>query len=476
MRKKIGFIFGPIFFCMFLMIPPPEGMDPLGMKALAIAILMATFWVTEAISIFATSFLPLALYPLLGILDSRQLAESYGHHIVILIIGAFFVAKAIETNNLHKRIALFTIKLIGTSRNSIIFSFMIATGFLSMWTSNNSTTLMMLPIGLAIIYRERDLGADITGFGPALMLGIAYSASIGGTGTLVGTPPNLIFVSTVQEIFPESQPILFTEWLKIGIPFVIMFLPISCFYLVKVFRVSGSLYGDSNVINMEYEKLGRMSLAEKKVSIILLFYALGFIFRNHWSEFLGVSGYVKDSTVAVLSSIVLFSMTNGKKNKSGKKIRLLEWEDAKTIPWGIGMLIGGGLAIASSFKASGLILWIGNNLHLGGISFFVVLLLIITFMVFLTEINSNAASTAIFLPILAGVSKAGGYHPFLLMIPATIAASCAFMLPSGTGPNASILASGQLKIPQMAKAGLGLNLIAILLILILTYTIIMPSI
>lgn len=475
MRKKLGLILGPVIFIFFLLIPAPEGMNPLGMRAVAVAFLMAIFWVTEAISIFATSFLPLALYPLLGILDSKQLAASYGHHIVILILGAFFVAKAIESNNLHKRIALFTIKLIGTSRSSIIFSFMIATGFLSMWTSNNSTTLMMLPIGLAIIYRERDLGADISGFAPALMLGIAYSASIGGTGTLVGTPPNLIFVSTVQEIFPESPPILFTDWLKIGIPFVIVFLPIACLYLVKIFKVSGSLYGDSNVIDMEYNKLGLMSSAEKKVTVIVLFYALGFIFRNQWSEFIGVGNYVKDSTVAILAAVILFSFPSGKQNEIGKKLRLLEWEDAKTIPWGIGMLIGGGLAIASSFKASGLIFWIGNNLNLEGIPSLIILFLIVTFMVFLTEINSNAASTAIFLPILAGISKAGGYHPFLLMVPATIAASCAFMLPSGTGPNASILASGQLKIPQMAKAGFGLNLIAILLIIILTYTVIMPS-
>lgn len=475
-RKKIGLTVGPGVFILFLLIPAPEGMNPLGMKAIAVALLMAIFWVTEAISIFATSFLPLALYPFLGILNSKQLASSYGHHIVILILGAFFVAKAIETNNLHKRIALFTIKLIGTSRSSIIFSFMIATGFLSMWTSNNSTTLMMLPIGIAILNREKDLGSDISGFAPALMLGIAYSASIGGTGTLVGTPPNLILVSTVQEIFPESQPILFTEWLKIGIPFVIVFIPIACLYLVKLFGIGGKLYGDSNLIQIEYQKLGLMSSAEKKVTLVIIFYALGFIFRNQWSEFIGVSNYVKDSTVAILASIVLFSLPNGKQNDIGKKLRLLEWEDAKTIPWGVGMLIGGGLAIASSFKVSGLIVWIGDNLELENIPFFMILFLIVTFMVFLTEINSNAASTAIFLPILAGISKAGGYHPFLLMVPATIAASCAFMLPSGTGPNASILASGQLKIPQMAKAGFGLNFIAILLILCLTYIVIMPSI
>ena len=468
-RKKIGFILGFFCFIFFMVAPAPNGMNPLGMKALAISSLMAILWVTEAISIFATSFLPIALFPLLGILDSKQLASSYGHHIVILIIGAFFVAKAIESNNLHKRIALSTIKMIGTNRTSIMLSFMIATGFLSMWTSNNSTTLMMLPIGLAIINREKKLGADVSGFAPALMLAIAYSASIGGTGTLVGTPPNLVFVSTAQELFPEFEPILFTEWLKIGIPFVCLFLPISWIYLVRFFNIKGNLQGDKNIIYQEYDNLGDMSSAEKKVAVIIVFYALGFIFRNWWSEFLGVSGFVKDSTVAVLAAIILFALPNGKTNKKGKQVRLLEWEDAKTIPWGIGMLIGGGLAIASSFKSSGLIEWVGAAIDLEGVSIFLILIFVVTFMIFLTEVNSNTATTAIFLPVLAGISIAGDFHPYQLMIPATFAASCAFMLPSGTGPNASVLASGHLKIPQMARVGFGLNILAILLIVTLFY-------
>ena len=217
-----------------------------------------------------------------------------------------------------------------------------------------------------------------------------------------------------------------------------------------------------------------MSPAEKKVAVIVLFYALGFIFRSWWSELLGVSGFVKDSTVAVITALLLFSLSSGKKNKKGEVLRLLEWSDAKTIPWGIGMLIGGGLAIASSFKSSGLINWIGDTINLEGIPILVIIILVVTVMVFLTEINSNTATTAIFLPVLAGVSQAGNFHPYLLMIPATIAASCAFMLPSGTGPNASILASGQLTIPQMARAGFGLNLLSILFITLLTYFIIVP--
>lgn len=473
-KQKIGLFTGLGVFIVLISLPVPEGMNPLAMKAAAVSALMAIFWVTEAISIFATSVIPIALFPVLGVLDAKQIALSYGHHIVLLILGAFFVAKAIEANNLHKRIALSTIRLIGMSRPKIMLSFMIATGFLSMWTSNNSTTLMMLPIGLAIVAREKKMGADVTRFAPALMLCIAYSASIGGTGTLVGTPPNLVFVSTVQELFPDSQAVLFSDWLKIGIPFVILFLPMAWIYLVKYFGVSGNLEGSSYIIEKEYQDMGPMSVAEKKVSVIVLFYALGFIFRNSWSSFLGVEGFTKDSTVAFIAALILFTLPSGRLNNQGKETRLLEWEDAKTVPWGIAVLIGGGLAIASSFKSSGLVRWIGESLDLTGISIFVIVLIVVTAMVFLTEINSNTATTAIFLPVLAGMSKAGGFHPFLLMIPATFAASCAFMLPSGTGPNASILASGQLSIPQMARAGLGLNVLSIVVILLTLYLIIIP--
>ena len=473
-KQMIGFGLGLSSFLFLISIEPPNDMNPLAMRAAAVSIMMAVFWVTEAISIFATSFLPIVLFPLLGVLDSKQIAASYGHHIVLLILGAFFVAKAIETNHLHKRIALATIKSIGTSRPKVMLSFMIATGFLSMWTSNNSTTLMMLPIGLAIISREKELGADTKRFAPALMLSIAYSASIGGTGTLVGTPPNLVFVSTAQELLTNSPDILFTDWLKIGIPFVVLFLPIAWIYIVKFFNVSGDLQGSSNVIQKEYTDLGEMSLAEKKVLIVVLLYAFGFIFRDNWSSFLGVSGFVKDSTVAFFAAIALFSLSSGRTNKDGEVERLLEWKDAQHIPWAIGMLIGGGLAIASAFKSSGLVEWIGENLILNDIPISFIVIAVVAAMVFLTEINSNTATTAVFLPVLAGVSDAGNFHPFLLMVPATIAASCAFMLPSGTGPNASVLASGQLKIPQMARAGFGLNLIAIFFIFILFYFILFP--
>ena len=283
LKQKIGFISGCLIFTILIISDPPEGMDPLAMRALAVSIMMAIFWITEAISIFATSFLPIALFPILGVLNPKQIAESYAHHIVLLILGAFFVAKAIETNNLHKRIALATIKSIGTSRAKVMLSFMVATAFLSMWTSNNSTTLMMLPIGLAILRREEQLGANISLFAPALMLSIAYSASIGGTGTLVGTPPNLVFVSTAQELLPSYPTVLFNDWLKIGIPFVLFFLPMSWIYLVKYFDISGDLQGSKKIIQNEYQELGSISKAEKKVLIIVVLYALGFIFRKQWT-------------------------------------------------------------------------------------------------------------------------------------------------------------------------------------------------
>ena len=483
-RQKIGIVLGLFVFVIMLLLPVPEGMNPQAMRAAAVAMLMAVFWVTEAIPIFATSFIPVALFPIFGVLNANHIAASYGHHIVLLILGAFFVAKAIETNNLHKRIALATIRLIGTSRKRIILSFMISTAFLSMWTSNNSTTLMMLPIGLAIIQREKALGSKDLAFGSALMLSIAYSASIGGTGTLVGTPPNLLFVSTMQEIFPDSPDIVFTDWLKIGLPFVVVFLPIAWFYIIKYFKVEGGLHGSDEIIENEYRDLGPMSVAEKRVLVICVFYALGFVFRRDmqigeltipgWSDILGVQAFVKDATVAFIATLLLFLLPNGSANEDSNHNKLLEWEDAKTIPWGIAMLIGGGLAIAAAFRESELIAWIGSNLDLSGVSVFLVLLLVVSGMVFLTEINSNTATTAVFLPVLAGISQAGDFHPYLLMIPATIAASCAFMLPSGTGPNASILASGQVTIPEMAKCGFGLNILAIIVIMSLLYFIIMP--
>ena len=474
LRQRIGLVLGVFIFAMLMLSPVPENMNPLAMRAAAVSLLMAVFWVTEAISIFATSFIPIALFPLLGVLDAKQIASSYGHHIVLLILGAFFVAKAIESNNLHKRIALTTIRAVGTSRSKIMLSFMIATGILSMWTSNNSTTLMMLPIGMAILYREHDMGADISKFAPALMLCIAYSASIGGTGTLVGTPPNLLFVSTIEEIFPNAPLMLFTDWLKIGIPFVIVFLPVAWVYLIKYFDISGNLKGSDDIIEKEYKDLGPMSEGEKKVAIIILFYALGFIFRNSWSTFLGVNHFVKDSTVAFIASTFLFLIPSGQKNDKGEEKKLLNWEDAKEIPWGIGIMIGGGLAIATSFKSSGLISWVAESIDLTGVPILIIVFSVVTLMVFLTEINSNTASTAIFLPLLAGLSKAGGFHPYLVMIPATIAASCAFMLPSGTGPNASVLASGHLTIPQMTKVGFGLNLLVIFFIVVLLYFITLP--
>jgi len=483
-RQKIGIVLGLFVFVIMLLLPVPEGMNPQAMRAAAVAMLMAVFWVTEAIPIFATSFIPVALFPIFGVLNANHIAASYGHHIVLLILGAFFVAKAIETNNLHKRIALATIRLIGTSRKRIILSFMISTAFLSMWTSNNSTTLMMLPIGLAIIQREKALGSKDLAFGSALMLSIAYSASIGGTGTLVGTPPNLLFVSTMKEIFPDSPDIVFTDWLKIGLPFVVVFLPIAWFYIIKYFKVEGGLHGSDEIIENEYRDLGPMSVAEKRVLVICVFYALGFVFRRDmqigeltipgWSDILGVQAFVKDATVAFIATLLLFLLPNGSANEDSNHNKLLEWEDAKTIPWGIAMLIGGGLAIAAAFRESELIAWIGSNLDLSGVSVFLVLLLVVSGMVFLTEINSNTATTAVFLPVLAGISQAGDFHPYLLMIPATIAASCAFMLPSGTGPNASILASGQVTIPEMAKCGFGLNILAIIVIMSLLYFIIMP--
>lgn len=486
-RHSIGLIVGLALFFIMLLLPTPEGMNPKALYAGAVAVLMATFWITEAIPIAATAFIPVALFPLLGILDGKSLAQSYGHDVVLLILGGFFLSKAIEHNNLHKRIALLSIKLIGSSRSRIILSFMVATSMLSMWISNNATTLLMLPIGIAIIRRsERDSPEANDNFPIALMLSIAYSASIGGVGSLVGTPPNLVFVGMIRELYPDAPQISFAEWFKVGLPVVVLFIPVCWLYLVKFFKIKGSFAGGAQVIEEEYNALGPMSVAEKRVLAIFLLTAFGWIFRRDfdfgsftipgWSTLLGVADYVGDSTVAIFSSLLFFIIPSGRPpENSPLDNRLLTWKVAGTIPWGIAMIIGGGFAIANAVRVTGLSQAIGERFaFIGAFPTWSVLLIVVLFMVFLTEINSNTATTTIFLPVLATIAIASGAHPYLLMIPATVAASCAFMLPSGTGPNATILGSGYVTIPQMAKTGFYLNFIAVALITAIMYLIVVP--
>jgi sodium-dependent dicarboxylate transporter 2/3/5 len=476
---------GIIILIILLIIPTPQGMKPEALKALGVALLMAIWWMTECIPIYATAFVPIALFPLLGILDAGTTAENYGHNYVLMLLGGFFLAKSIELSGLHKRVALYIISKLGTSRKRIILSFMIATAFLSFWIANVAVVLLMLPIALAIVDKEEENPDRNPKFGLAMMLAIAYAASIGGTGSLIGTPPNMVFAGVFAKAFPNQPEIDFLEWMKLGTPIVIIILPIIWVYLTKYFKISGHFAGSKEVINQEIKAIGKISTMEKRVFAVFLFTAIGWIFRRDivldnfvipgWSSLLGIKDYVHDSTVAILSALLLFAIPSGKSSKSKKRKTLLDWESASRVPWGVVMIVGGGYAIAESFNQTGLAIFLGSKMSfIGQYPMIIILIIVITLMIFITEINSNTATANIFLPVLAAMAIAGQMNPLLLMIPATFACSFSFMLPSGTGTNAVIFGSNRVTIPEMAKCGFGLNLLCIMLLTILMYAYVLP--
>ena len=480
--KIIGLIVGLGLLLLCMLIPPPEGMSPPAMRALGVALLMGTWWVTESIPIYATAFVPIALFPLLGILDASTTAENYGHNYVLMLLGGFFLAKAIEISGLHKRIALFIIKRLGTNRQKLILSFMIATAILSFWIANVAVVLLMLPIAIAIIDKEEH-SVHKDNFGLAMMLAIAYSASIGGTGSLIGTPPNMVFAGVMEKMFPDLPEIDFLEWMRIGTPIVIILLPIVWIYIIKYFKIKGAFIGSADIIENEIKSLGKISTYEKRVFMVFLFTAIGWIFRKDigigslvlpgWSSLLGVEAYVHDATVAIIAALLLFIIPTGELNR--KPRALLDWPSAASVPWGVVMIVGGGYAIADSFKQTGLADYLGYSLSfIGQYPTIIILLIVISLMIFITEINSNTATANIFLPVLASMAVAASINPYLLMIPATFACSFSFMLPSGTGTNAVIFGSNRVTIPEMARCGLGLNFLSIILLTLLMYAYVLP--
>lgn len=480
-KRYIGLFSGILAFIIILLLPEPEGLTPQGKNAAAIVVLMSIWWITEAIPVFATAFLPLVLYPLLQILPASKTAVNYGHNYVLMMLGGFFLGKAIESQNLHKRIALVIINIFGISRQRIILSMMIATAFLSMWIANVTAAVMMFPIAMSIVSKEEDVisGNGKSTFATALMLGIAYSATLGGLGTLIGTPTNLILIGILENLFPDAPPITFFTWLKIGIPLLIIFLPIFCFYLIKYFRVSGNLSSSDTVIKDELKALGKTTTGEKRVIYVCLFAIFGWVFRENlvfgnfvlpgWSELLGLDAYVHDSTVAMAAAILLFAVP------ANKEKRLLDWKQASQVPWGVVMIVGGGYAIAAGFESTGLADWLGGQLaFISSYPFIIVLVLVIGFVMIFTEFNSNTATANILLPILASMAVAASMNPLLLMIPATVASSLGFMMPAGTGPNTVIFGSERVTVSDMVKCGVWLNLISLVLLTMLMYFVIMP--
>ena len=478
-KKQIGLLSGLAVFFVTLALPEPAGLSVAGKNAAAVVLLMSIWWISGAIPIYATAFLPLVLYPLLKILPAAETAANYGHNYVLMLLAGFILAKAIETQNLHKRIALVLINAFGTSRKRIILSMMMATAFMSMWIANVTAALLMLPIGLAIIMKEEKESSEKSPFSRALMLGLAYSATIGGVGTLIGSPTNLILIGVMEKLFPEAPPITFFSWLKIGLPVMLIFLPVTWYYLVRHFRISGNLSDDQTVIRDEMKALGKMSPGERRVMYVFLLAIFGWVFREGfvfgqtvipgWGSLLGLDEYVHDSTVAMFCALLLFMIP------ANRERRLINWKEAGQIPWGVVMIVGGGYAVAEGFKATGLAQWLGNQLvFINSLPSLLVLLIVVTFILFFTEVNSNTATANIFLPVLASLAVAGGANPLLLMIPATIASSFSFMMPAGTGPNTVIFASERITIAEMAKCGLWLKMITIILLTLILYLIVMP--
>ena len=468
--KKIGFFLGPILFVLTRYTLYSEGLTDQGNAVLASTLWIAVWWITEAIPIAATSLMPIILFPLSGGLSLSETTSSFGHRFIFLYLGGFILALAIEKWNLNKRIALNIIRLIGANVQKVILGFMLATAFLSMWISNTATAVMMLPIGIAIIKQMKDLKNTPENenliFGKALMLSIAFSASIGGVATLIGTPPNIIFAGIIQELY--NIEISFLKWFMFGLPLSIILLFIAWVYLTNVafkFKQDEFVEGKKE-INRQLKGLGSISYEEKIVLAVFVLTGLAWITRTFLlNRFLP---NLDDSIIALIAGISLFIFQA--KNRSGNKEKIMNWEDAVKLPWGILLLFGGGLAIAQGFQSSGLANWIAQNMvQLEGFSVFLILLVVIAAINFLTEITSNLATTAMLLPILAPTAVILGVHPYILMVGATIAASCAFMLPVATPPNAVVFGSNYLKMSDMVRVGVLMNFISITVILLMVY-------
>lgn len=465
--KTIGLIAGPIAFLLILLFFHPEGLSKEANAVLASTAWVAIWWITEALPISVTALLPIILFPLTGGLSLDDTTASFGHKYIFLYIGGFILAIAIEKWNLHRRIALSIINFVGTDIVKIILGFMIATAFMSMWISNTATTVMMLPIGMAIVAQLQDNPATKQDenliFGKALMLAIAYSASIGGIATLVGTPPNLVLAGVVQETY--GIEITFSKWFMFGLPISITLLVICWLYLTRfAFKFKQKEFpGGKSEIKRQLSELGKISFEEKIVLAVFVITAAAWITRSFLiKQFIPA---IDDTIIAMVSAVILFLLPAKEK---GEKI--IKWKEAVKLPWGILLLFGGGMALASGFQTSGLANWIGGQITLlEGISILLFVFILIAAVNFLTEITSNLATTAMLLPILAPMALIIDVHPFLIMVAATVAASCAFMLPVATPPNAVVFGSGYLKIPDMVKTGIWMNICSIILLTMIVY-------
>ncbi|MFP8489256.1 SLC13 family permease [Gracilimonas sp. Q87] len=465
--KFLGLVTGLAVFLLVFWSPVPEGLKEAAWKTAAVTLLMAIWWITEAISISVTALLPIALFPILDIVSISEATTPYANPLIFLFMGGFIIALAMERWNLHNRIALSIINVVGVKPSSIIVGFIIASAFLSLWVSNTATAVMMLPIALSILNLNTKEGNEgNTNFEIVLLLSIAYACNIGGIGTLIGTPPNALLAGFMLENY--GYEISFFKWMQVGLPMVLISLPLMFLILAKVIYPIKIevLPGGAELIADKIKRLGKFSVQEKRVAVIFILTAMFWMFRPLLTDLLpGLS----DAGIAIGASVLLFVLPAG----GSEKRRLLVWDETKNLPWGVLILFGGGLSMASAISETGLATWIGTGI--GSFStwpVWVIVILVVALIIFLTEMTSNTASTAAFLPILASVAIGLGENPLLLAIPTAMGASCAFMLPVATPPNAIVYGSDKITVPQMSKAGLWLNFLFIGLISLAALTVV----
>lgn len=468
--KFIGLFLGPALFGVALMMQSSHYLAPVAWQVLGVALWMVAWWISEAAPMAITALLPIILFPALDIFTLKEATAPYASPIIFLFMGGFLIALGLEEHGLHKRIALGIIKITGTSANGIILGFMIATAFLSMWISNTATTIMMLPIALSVINLVKNDSLNSTGFNHfaiSLMLGIAYAANIGGLATIIGTPPNVVFVGYAEELLQIE--IGFSDWMLVGVPVSMVLLTLTYFMLTQVIHKNklGKMSEAESVINQEFNALGPLKIEEKIVALIFGATAIMWIFKTPLNNLLDFPLF-NDTVTAMIGGVLMFAVpldVNGKK-------KLLQWKATERLPWGILLLFGGGMTLAKGMEKSGLVNIIAEVVSQNQLSVLFIFLILIATMLFMTELMSNVALATIFIPIVMAIGSGASINPLLLSIPVAMAASCAFMMPISTPPNAIVFSSGHIKMTQMVRAGIWLNIISVVVLLGAAFTLI----
>ncbi|HEA20110.1 MAG TPA: DASS family sodium-coupled anion symporter [Pricia antarctica] len=465
LSKKLGLFLGPVLFLSLVNLPF-EMISEKGDAVIAVATWMVVWWITEAVSISVTALLPLLLFPILKIMQIEDVGANYGSPIIFLFFGGFILALALEKVNLHKRIALNIIKITGTTPNKVVLGFMIATAALSMWISNTATAVVMLPIAMSVIgllvNDEDGFTKGDKNFALSVMLGIAFAANAGGIATVIGTPPNSVLIGLLENEYDTE--ISFVKWMVIGVPFSTILITIIYLVLVKWMYPSGALKftASKDIIQEELEKLGPISGREKQVLVIFGITVFLWIFRTV------INGIfpelqLNDTLISMMAAIAMFAIPYNLK----KGDFIIHWKDTQKLAWGILILFGGGLALAEGMSVSGIVDVVSAAIANSEISILFTAILLITLMLFMTELMSNVALTAVLIPVVAGIAIGLEVPLLYLLIPVTIASSCAFMLPMATPPNAIVFASGHIKVHQMVRVGIILNLISVGLLIVM---------